>query len=198
MTEGNGTTDKSQPQLEPVRCSWPGLENNELYQKYHDTEWGRPVASEHELFERLSLEAFQSGLSWLTILKRREGFRRAFAGFDPEQVSQFTPAQVEELMLDGGIIRNRAKIEATIRNAQAMLSLPTGTTLRSIIESHHPKPRHAGEPIPAQTSESVALSKELKSRGFAFVGPTTCYAMMQAIGMVNDHQEQCWLWDGNS
>lgn len=179
-----------------IRCGWPGLENDELYQRYHDEEWGRPVTGEAELFERLSLEAFQSGLSWITILRKRESFRAAFSNFEPAAVAAFGPADFDRLMADASIVRNRLKINATIANAKALLALPEGTTLASIIAEHTPAPRSADEAIPAQTDESKALAKALKKRGFAFVGPTTAYAMMQAIGVVNDHQAECWLAGG--
>ncbi len=179
-----------------IRCAWPGLENDELYQRYHDTEWGRPVTGEAELFERLSLEAFQSGLSWITILRKRESFRSAFSNFVPEAVAEFGPEDFDRLMADASIVRNRLKINATIGNAKALLALPDGVTLGSLIADHAPAARLAGEPIPAQTLESKALAKTLKKHGFAFVGPTTAYAMMQAIGVVNDHQHDCWLAGG--
>jgi DNA-3-methyladenine glycosylase I len=169
------------------------MENDELYQRYHDTEWGRPVAGEAELFERLSLEAFQSGLSWITILRKREAFREAFCNFNPEAVAAFGPADFARLMADAAIVRNRLKITATIGNARALLALPPGITLASLIAGHAPAARAAGEPIQAQTAESRELAKTLKKHGFAFVGPTTAYAMMQAIGVVNDHQPGCWL-----
>lgn len=177
-----------------ARCAWAGMESNELYQRYHDEEWGRPVHSERDLFERLSLEAFQSGLSWITILRKREAFRAAFANFDIAAVAAFGPADVQRLMDDAGIVRNRAKINATISNARAILDLPVGTTLTTLVHSHAPGvPRPPTEPVPARTAESTALAKELKKRGFSFVGPTTAYAMMQAIGLVDDHQPGCWV-----
>lgn len=179
-----------------TRCDWPGLENDELYQHYHDDEWGRPVSGEAELFERLSLEAFQSGLSWITILRKRESFRTAFSNFDPVAVAEFGPADFDRLMADASIVRNRLKINATIANAKALLALPDGVTLASLIAEHTPAPRAADAPIPAQTVESKALAKALKKHGFAFVGPTTAYAMMQAIGVVNDHHPDCWLAGG--
>lgn len=176
-----------------ARCNWFGMLGDELYERYHDQEWGRPVSGEINLFERLSLEAFQSGLSWLTILRKREAFRAAFAGFDPEKVAKFTEADVQRLMADAGIVRNGAKIKAVINNAQAMLVLPADTTLQSLLEEHRPGPRAKDEPIPASTLESAALAKSLKKHGFRFVGPTTAYAMMQAVGIVNDHQPGCWV-----
>ncbi|MCU6479402.1 DNA-3-methyladenine glycosylase I [Arthrobacter sp. A2-55] len=175
------------------RCAWAGIESDLLYQRYHDEEWGRPVAGERELFERLSLEAFQSGLSWITILRKRESFREAFANFEPAAVARFGPADVDRLMANAGIVRNLMKINATIGNAKAILALPDGVTLGSLLHGHAPAPRPAGSPVPAKTAESTALAKELKKRGFAFVGPTTAYAMMQAVGLANDHQPGCWV-----
>lgn len=177
-----------------VRCAWAGLEKNEQYQRYHDQEWGRPVTGERELFERLSLEAFQSGLSWITILNKREAFRTAFANFDPVIVAQYQQADIDRLMADASIVRNLMKIKATIGNAKAILALPEGTSLSSLLNLHAPSvPRSQDADIPAKTAESAALAKELKKLGFSFVGPTTAYAMMQAIGLVNDHQSQCWV-----
>lgn len=178
-----------------ARCAWAGMVSDELYENYHDQEWGRPVASERDLFERLSLEAFQSGLSWITILRKREAFRTAFENFEPAVVATFDDADVQRLMADAGIVRNLMKINATIGNAKALLALPVGTTLRSIVHSHAPLvPRDPYAEIPGKSAESAALAKELKKLGFAFVGPTTAYAMMQAIGLVNDHDAQCWAW----
>ncbi|UIK88012.2 DNA-3-methyladenine glycosylase I [Arthrobacter polaris] len=180
-----------------IRCAWAGIERDAQYQRYHDTEWGRPVASERELFERLSLEAFQSGLSWLTILRKRDSFREAFHNFDPATVAQFDTNDVERLMVDASIVRNRLKINATICNAKALLALPSGITVASLIAGQTPTTsRPAGDPIPATTAESAQLAKILKKNGFTFVGPTTAYAMMQAIGVVNDHQPGCWLANG--
>ncbi len=177
-----------------VRCAWAGIERDEQYQQYHDTEWGRPVTGETELFERLSLEAFQSGLSWITILRKREAFREAFHGFDPAAVAGFGAEDVARLLADASIVRNRLKINATINNARALLALPDRVSLGSVIAAHAPLvPRPASEPVPAQTTESAQLAKALKKHGFSFVGPTTAYAMMQAIGVVNDHQPGCWL-----
>ncbi|MDH6123247.1 DNA-3-methyladenine glycosylase I [Kitasatospora sp. GP82] len=175
-----------------LRCGW-GL-SSEDYRDYHDTEWGRPVHGDDALFERISLEAFQSGLSWITILRRREGFRAAFAGFRAAAVAEFGPSDVERLLQDPGIIRNRAKIEATIANARAALALGAGG-LDELIWRHtgdpdRPAPRSMEE-VPAVTPESTALAKELKKNGFRFVGPTTAYALMQACGLVNDHLADC-------
>ncbi len=178
-----------------ARCAWSGTDP--LYQEYHDTEWGVPVHGDREMFERLSLEAFQSGLSWITILKRRDGFRRAFAGFDPEAISAFTDVDRERLMADTGIIRNRAKIDATIRNATVTAELirESPGALTELIWSMAPTNR-LGPPaqlsdVPAITPESRALAAALKKLGFAFVGPTTAYAHMQAVGVVNDHVADC-------
>lgn len=176
-----------------IRCPWPGMVGDELYESYHDQEWGLPVSGERDLFERLSLEAFQSGLSWITILRKREAFRTAFANFDPEVVSKFSDDDVSRLMADAAIVRNRAKILAVIANAQAVLDLRSAEGLESLVHSYAPQePRLLGEPIPSQTPESVALAKALKKRGFKFIGPTTAYAAMQAIGLVNDHSDDCW------
>ena len=177
------------------RCSW-GLSAPE-YVEYHDTEWGRPVHGENELYERLTLEAFQSGLSWLTILRKRENFRRAFDGFDIETVAGYGKRDVMRLLSDEGIVRNRKKVEAAIANARAARELHSaGETLDELIWSFAPDPGtrpapRSGADIPAITDESTALSKELKRRGFVFVGPTTAYAMMQAVGLVNDHLQGC-------
>ncbi len=176
------------------RCWWCG--SDPLYVDYHDTEWGVSVHGDREMFERLVLEAFQSGLSWITILKRREGFRRAFANFDPHIVAGFGPADRDRLMNDSGIIRNNAKIDATIHNAAVvadMMDREPGA-LDELIWSHAPasNPRRTSrDDIPAVTPESEALSKALKKLGFRFVGPTTAYAHMQAVGVVNDHVDGC-------
>jgi DNA-3-methyladenine glycosylase I len=167
-----------------------------LYRAYHDDEWGRPVRDERGLFERISLEAFQSGLSWLTILRKRDGFRAAFANFDPEVVARFGEDDIARLLADTGIVRNRAKVEATIANARGTLELrDAGTPLHEVVWSHRPEPRPAPpaswHDVPAITAESTALSKELKRHGFRFVGPTTAYATMQACGLVNDHLAGC-------
>lgn len=177
------------------RCPW-GFSAPE-YVDYHDQEWGRPLRGEAELFERLSLEAFQSGLSWLVILRKRESFRRAFAGFDPAVVAQFGDLEVQRLLTDAGIVRNRAKILATIANARATLALevPLGELLWSFAPRQpRPRPATLGE-VPATSAESVAMARELKRRGFSFVGPTTCYALMQAVGLVDDHLTGCWRAD---
>ncbi|NEE14250.1 DNA-3-methyladenine glycosylase I [Streptomyces sp. SID7499] len=176
-----------------LRCPW-ALSAPE-YVAYHDEEWGRPVHGDDALFERLSLEAFQSGLSWITILRRRPGFRAAFADFKIASVAGFTDEDRERLLADAGIIRNRAKIDATLANARALTEWAPGE-LDELIWSHAPDP--AGRPVPKTlsdvppvTPESTALSKALKKRGLRFVGPTTAYALMQACGLVDDHLETC-------
>jgi DNA-3-methyladenine glycosylase I len=173
-----------------TRCGWGGSAPE--YVVYHDTEWGRPLRGDDALFERLCLEAFQSGLSWLTILRKRENFRRAFAGFAIEKVAAFTADDEERLLADPGIIRNRAKIEASIRNARVAAELPGGlsTLLWSFAPEPRPRPATMAD-VPATSPESVAMAKELKRRGFRFVGPTTAYALMQATGMVDDHVAGC-------
>ncbi|MFI5675083.1 DNA-3-methyladenine glycosylase I [Streptomyces cellulosae] len=176
-----------------LRCPW-GL-STEDYVTYHDKEWGRPVHGDDALFERLSLEAFQSGLSWITILRRREGFRAAFAGFDIAKVATFTDTDKDRLLADPGIIRNRAKIDATLANARVLADWTPGE-LDDLIWSHAPDPATRPAPrtlsdVPAVTPESTALSKALKKRGIRFVGPTTAYALMQACGLVDDHLEAC-------
>jgi DNA-3-methyladenine glycosylase I len=174
------------------RCWW-GASSDE-YAAYHDEEWGRPVTGDDELFERLCLEGFQSGLSWITILRKRENFRRAFAGFEIEKVARFGSRDVERLLGDAGIVRNRMKIEATIANAKAAAALDGSLSevLWSYAEPRRPAPRRRGD-VPAVTPGSTALSKELKKRGFRFVGPTTVYAAMQACGLVNDHFAGCYV-----
>lgn len=174
-----------------LRCRWGA--GTVDYAAYHDDEWGRPVRTDDGLFERLTLEAFQSGLSWLTILRKRPGFRAAFAGFSIEAVARFGAADVERLLADAGIVRNRAKIEAAIANARAATDLADG--LGSLLWGYAPQPRPrrpaSMAEVPASTSESTALARELKRRGFRFVGPTTAYALMQAVGMVDDHLDGC-------
>jgi DNA-3-methyladenine glycosylase I len=172
------------------RCRW-GSSTPE-YIAYHDTEWGRPVRDDNALYEKISLEAFQSGLSWLTILRKREGFRSAFAGFDIDTVARFGEADVERLLSDPGIVRNRAKIEAAIANARAAADLPDGlaTLLWSFAPPRRARPKTSAE-IQPKTPESTAMAKDLKRRGFRFVGPTTAYALMQATGMVDDHVAGC-------
>ncbi|MFE0511187.1 DNA-3-methyladenine glycosylase I [Streptomyces sp. NPDC058964] len=176
-----------------LRCPW--ALSTEDYVSYHDEEWGRPVHGDDALFERLSLEAFQSGLSWITILRRRPGFRAAFADFGITEVAAFTDEDRERLLADPGIIRNRAKVDATLANARVLVDWSPGE-LDALIWSHAPDPEGRSAPktlsdVPAVTPESTALSKALKKRGLRFVGPTTAYALMQACGLVNDHLEAC-------
>lgn len=174
-----------------ARCGWSA--GSADYRRYHDQEWGRPVRDDDALYERLTLEAFQSGLSWLTILRKREAFRAAFDGFRIEKVAGYGPADVERLLADAGIVRNRAKIEAAVSNARAVLDLPTG--LSELLWRHAPPPRSARlasmDQVPAVTAESTALARALKRHGLRFVGPTTAYALMQATGMVDDHVAGC-------
>ena len=180
-----------------ARCSWTGEDAE--YISYHDEEWGRPVDDDHRLFEKLCLEGFQAGLSWLTILRKRATFRRAFADFDPRVVARFDAADVARLLLDAGIVRHRGKIEATVQNARATLEVQDELgSLRALVWRFEPGP--AARPArvtttylhsTSSTPESKALSKELERRGFRFVGPTTAYAFMQAMGLVNDHVEGC-------
>jgi DNA-3-methyladenine glycosylase I len=175
------------------RCWWGGSTPD--YVAYHDEEWGRPVADDRGIYERLVLEGFQSGLSWLTILRKREGFRAAFANFDIETVARFGKRDVDRLLGDASIVRHRGKIEAAIANAKAAVALDL--PLAELVWSHAPSgrrkaPRALGD-LPPLTPESTALSKELKRRGFRFVGPTTAYAAMQACGVVNDHLAGCWV-----
>ena len=181
------------------RCWWPG--DDDLYRRYHDEEWGRPVGDDRRLFEKLCLEGFQSGLSWLTILRKRENFRRAFAGFDPETIARFDEQDTDRLLTDPGIVRHRGKIEAVLTNARRCLELieKEGSLARFVWRF---EPDGATRPARitktavcamSTTKESTALSKELRKRGWAFVGPTTAYAFMQSMGLVNDHMEGCWV-----
>jgi DNA-3-methyladenine glycosylase I len=178
------------------RCSW--ADSTPEYRIYHDREWGRPVRGERALFERITLEAFQSGLSWLTILRKREGFRAAFDGFDPERVARFGPDDVARLLADRSIVRNRAKIEATVTNARATLNLRDEIDggLDALVWSFVPDPGSSRVPrslrdVPSRTEESAALARALRRHGFVFVGPTTMYALMQACGLVDDHMDGC-------
>jgi DNA-3-methyladenine glycosylase I len=176
-----------------ARCWWPGDAPD--YLAYHDDEWGRPVVDDRRLLEKLALEGFQSGLSWITILRKRENFRRAFAGFDPATVAQFGADDVDRLLGDAGIVRHRGKIEATINNAQRCVDLiDEFGSLAAYIWTFEPADRDSAVvpvPLPSQTPDSVRLSKDLKRRGWRFVGPTTVYAFMQAMGLVNDHAVGC-------
>jgi DNA-3-methyladenine glycosylase I len=187
ISDGNGSR----------RCWWPGTDS--LYVKYHDEEWGRPVRNDHRLFEKICLEGFQAGLSWITILRKREHFREAFAGFDPAEVARFDSRDVERLLKNEGIVRHRGKIESTINNAKRALELQRefGSLTRYFWRWEPPaeaRPRRLTRRVlmtMATTKESVALSKDLQRRGWTFVGPTTIYAFMQAMGLVNDHVEGC-------
>ena len=181
---------------EPVRCFGTG---DPLYERYHDEEWGRPVASEQGLFERLSLEAFQSGLSWITILRKRDAFRAAFREFDPELVARMGERDVERLLADASIVRNRAKIEATIANGRALADLlAKGGSLAELVwakvrwDDEAPRDFTSVGPF---SSDAKALSKELRALGFRFVGPTTAYSTMEAVGVVNDHLAKCHVRD---
>jgi len=179
-----------------TRCWWAG--GDPLYRPYHDDEWGHPVRDDTRLFEKLCLEGFQSGLSWLTILRKRDNFRRAFDDFDPRKVARYDDTDVDRLLGDAGIVRHRGKIEAAIANAQAARAMHSaGESLAELVWSHAPPRRRRAprslEDLPAITPESTALSKALKKRGFRFVGPTTAYAAMQACGVVNDHLAGCWV-----
>jgi DNA-3-methyladenine glycosylase I len=174
------------------RCWW-GLGDDE-YELYHDTEWGFPQGDDHRLFEKICLEGFQSGLSWLTILRKRDNFRAAFSGFDPEAVAAFDESAVERLLGDAGIVRHRGKIEATINNANRAIEMKGELgSLAAYFWSFEPERRVPPTEIAATTEVSVALSKDLKNRGWKFVGPTTAYAFMQAMGLVNDHLEGCFV-----
>ena len=178
-----------------LRCAWADATPD--YRRYHDEEWGRPVHGERALFERLSLEAFQSGLSWLTILRKREAFRAAFAGFDPDVVARFGDDDRARLLSDAGIVRNRAKVDATVANARAVLAVRDAVDggLDALVWSFAPDPQRSAPvspaDVPAATPQSLALARALKRHGFAFVGPTTAYAAMQACGLVDDHLAAC-------
>jgi DNA-3-methyladenine glycosylase I len=181
-----------------VRCAWPGTDPLNL--EHHDVEWGVPSRDRRHLFELLTLEGAQAGLSWTTILRKRDGYREAFAGFEPDLVAAFGPDDVDRLMLEAGIVRNRAKIESTIDNARAILALERHGTdfvehLWSFVGGSPRQNRfeRLGD-LPAETAESKAMSKDLKKRGFRFVGPTTLYAFMQAAGLVNDHTVDCYRY----
>jgi DNA-3-methyladenine glycosylase I len=180
-----------------IRCWWPG--EDEFYQRYHDAEWGQPVTDELRLFEKICLEGFQSGLSWLTILRKRENFRAGFAGFDFHKVAKFDDADIARLLGDAGIVRHRGKIVSTINNAARAIEMKDEFgSLAAYFWSHEPpdseRPAgfdHAALTAQTTTAASMRLSKDLKKRGWSFVGPTTCYAFMQAMGLVNDHLEGC-------
>ena len=179
-----------------VRCWWPG--NDEGYLAYHDREWGRPVTDDNRLFEKLCLEGFQAGLSWLTILRKRDNFRAAFRGFDIAAVAAFGPGDIERLLDDAGIVRHRGKIASAVNNAgQALNVIEEFGSLAAYIWGWEPAsgaaPPTSIEALPASTAESAALAKDLKRRGWSFVGPTTVYAFMQAMGLVNDHIDACFV-----
>ncbi|MGB3353158.1 MAG: DNA-3-methyladenine glycosylase I [Mycobacterium sp.] len=188
-----------------IRCGWIDQsrlspDDFELYRDYHDSEWGRPVRDSAAMFERVSLEAFQSGLSWLIILRKRDNFRSAFDGFDVERIARYSDRDVHRLMADPGIVRNRSKIDATISNARLVVDLAgDGVDLGELLWSFAPSDRVTRDrpadlsKVAAVTPESTAMAKELKRRGFRFVGPTTAYALMQATGMVDDHVTNCWV-----
>jgi DNA-3-methyladenine glycosylase I len=201
MTQAKRSAVKASPGAESaaldVRCHWCG--EIPEYQRYHDEEWGFPVDDDRRLFEKVCLEGFQAGLSWLTILRKREAFRAAFANFDAKKVARFGERDIERLLKDEGIIRHRGKIEAAINNAQRLLELlETEPSLAAFLWRFEPDPKSRPSKLTREvvstlaiTPESTALSKELKRRGWKFVGPTTMYALMQAMGLVNDHQETC-------
>ena len=190
-------TPKAAPKAALARCTWPG--EDPLYLAYHDQEWGVPERSSRALYEKLVLDGFQAGLSWITILRKREAFRRAFDGFVPEQIARWSPKRVEALLRDPGIVRHRGKIEGAIKNARGWLELeashPGGFSAflweftGGVTLQHR---RRAPREIPTESAESRAMSQALKARGFTFVGPTICYAFMQAVGMVNDHLVSCF------
>ncbi len=181
-----------------IRCAWAG--NDAEYQRYHDQEWGVPLKTDVAIFEKLMLEGFQAGLSWITILRKRDNFRRAFDKFEPERIARYGAKDIARLMADAGIVRNRAKIEATIDNAQAYLRLRERTSLRKLLWDHLGKDGpvqnrvRSMRDIPAETELSKRISKALKAEGFRFVGPTTIYAFMQSSGMVNDHLVDCFRY----
>jgi DNA-3-methyladenine glycosylase I len=184
-----------------ARCAWGA--GDPLYRAYHDDDWGRPLHDEHALFELLTLEAFQSGLSWLTILRKRPNFVTAFEGFDPERIAAYGPEDEARLLADAGIVRNRAKVDATIANARAVVALhEAGTSLSEVLWAHAPEPGGPDRPpaggrftsftqLPASTAASTGLSKDLRRRGFRFVGPVVAYALMQSAGLVDDHLDGC-------
>jgi DNA-3-methyladenine glycosylase I len=184
---------------EPTRCPWAGIADP-IYARYHDEEWGVPKTDDRALFEKLVLEGFQSGLSWLTILKKRENFRNAFHGFDAGRIARYGAKDVARLMADAGIVRNKLKVEATIDNARALLKLQVRTSLAAFLwgflDGRPQINTHTSfKSVPAETPTSKAISKALKSEGFRFVGPTTVYAFMQATGMVNDHLVDCLRYE---
>jgi DNA-3-methyladenine glycosylase I len=178
-----------------TRCWWCGTDP--LYVQYHDEDWGRPVRDERELFEKLLLDGAQAGLAWITILRKREGYRRAFEGFDPVRIAAYGDDDVARLLADPGIVRNRQKVAAAITNARSLLAMhEAGETLRDLVWSHQPAPRtqplRPGDEFPVTSDEAIALSKALQRRGWKFVGPTIVYAFMQAVGVIDDHVAGCW------
>jgi DNA-3-methyladenine glycosylase I len=181
-----------------MRCPW--CEGDPLYESYHDREWGVPEHDDRALYEKLVLDGFQAGLSWITILRKREHFRRAFDGFEPQKIARYRPARIERLLADPGIVRNRAKVEGAVKSARAYLALVEAGRFDAFLwqfvdgRPRRNRWRRMSE-VPAETAESRAMSKELRARGFAFVGPTICYAFMQAVGMVNDHLVNCFRYD---
>lgn len=183
-----------------TRCDWGGAWADPLYRAYHDEDWGVPIRDERRLYELLCLEGAQAGLAWITILRKRESYRAAFEGWDPEVVARYGDADVARLLADPGIVRNRLKVHATIANARAVLALRAGALafadlLWSFVGGSPRINRWTGmHEIPAETEESRAMSRDLKQRGFRFVGPTVCYAFMQSAGLVNDHQVDCFRW----
>lgn len=178
-----------------TRCWWCGTDP--LYVAYHDDDWGRPVRDERELFEKLILDGAQAGLAWITILRKREGYRAAFDGFDPERIAAYGDDDVARLLADPGIVRNRQKVAAAIGNAKALLAMhEAGETLVDLVWRHQPTPRkrplRPGDDFPVTSDEAIALSKALQQRGWKFVGPTIVYAFMQAVGVIDDHIAGCW------
>jgi DNA-3-methyladenine glycosylase I len=178
-----------------TRCWWCGTDPP--YVAYHDDDWGRPVHDERELFEKLILDGAQAGLAWITILRKREGYRRAFEGFDPERIAAYGDDDVARLLADPGIVRNRQKVAAAIGNARALLAMhEAGETLTELVWAHQPTPRkrplRPGDELPVTSDEAIALSKALQQRGWKFVGPTIVYAFMQAVGVIDDHIAGCW------
>lgn len=178
-----------------TRCWWCGTDP--LYVRYHDEDWGRPVRDERELFEKLILDGAQAGLAWITILRKREGYRRAFEGFDPERIAAYGDDDVARLLADPGIVRNRQKVAAAVTNARALLAMhQAGETLTELVWSHQPAPRSRpllpDEDLPVTSAEAIALSKALRQRGWKFVGPTIVYAFLQAVGVIDDHLAGCW------
>ncbi len=182
------------------RCAW--CTADPLYVVYHDTEWGVPTHDDQRLFEMICLEGAQAGLSWITILRKRESYRRAFDGFDAERIARYTPRRIEQLLSDPGIVRNRLKVEAFVQNARAWLEVQSGGGFADLLWGFAP-PKRRGRPrsradVPASTPESDALSRELARRGFKFVGTTIVYAFMQAVGIVDDHVQRCWVPRGGA